>query len=299
MKIGVMGCMGVVGQAVVKVFIKAHEIYGFDPVLLPIGGAVDPRWMSLPISHRDTYADWVEVDESSAMTCQAIFICAPTPWDDQKKEFGAGPVEKCVQRLCEAGFSGLIILKSTTLPCVAHALLYKIWNWTGEAGWETASKPRLVACPEFLNARTAYEDLRDARHIIIGGPKEDRDLCLEIHKQAQPGIQGYFLDLAAEAMMLKYMQNTYFATKNALFNQFAQVCKSLGLDYQAIRSGIVLDDRVHPVHTDVPGYDGMPGYGGMCLPKDIRAFQTMVGKEFEDLSIFELVDRYNTKLREG
>ena len=43
----------------------------------------------------------------------------------------------------------------------------------------------------------------------------------------------------------------------------------------------------------------MPGYGGMCLSKDIRAFQTMVGKEFEDLSIFELVDRYNTKLREG
>jgi len=292
MKIGVMGAAGVVGAAVSKVMANGHEVTGYDPKFVadfqfwPMGE--DGQWLG---SHG--FGAWRDFIDGVT----AVFICAPTPWDEKNQRFDDGPVMDCIEQLCEHRFSGLIILKSTTLPTVVSELKECLRTWTLNAGWDIADIPSLVACPEFLNARTAYEDLRDARHIIIGGAKYDRDLCLEIHKQAQPGVQGYFLDTPEEAMMLKYMQNAFFATKNALFNQFYLACREFGWDYNAIRSGIVLDDRVHPVHTDVPGYDGKMGYGGMCLSKDVRAMESILGQAVKDHSILAKVDEFNTHLR--
>ena len=284
MLIGVIGAAGVVGSAVVKVIGNSHTVFGKDP-------AFGAKWApnnTYIWSKKDScwYPDAMNGDPFSN-GLDAVFICVPTPWNAEREEFDSTHIDSCMRELIDEGFDGLVILKSTVLPTVI-----------AESFWR--NQLRIVACPEFLNARSAYEDLRDADHIVIGGNLEDRTLCLEIHKQAQPGIRGYFLNTPEEAMMLKYMKNTYFAAKNALFNQFYDFCSMFEWDYNAICSGLVLDDRIHPVHTDVPGYDGKRGYGGACLPKDVKSLaHVMKDSTFAtpEECLLQNVDRYNESLK--
>ena len=72
-----------------------------------------------------------------------------------------------------------------------------------------------------------------------------------------------------EAETVKYMENCYFAVKTTFVNEFRRLCDSLGLDWQSVREGWLLDPRVDRDHSDA--FKTAPGYGGRCLPKDVRA----------------------------
>jgi len=74
---------------------------------------------------------------------------------------------------------------------------------------------------------------------------------------------------ARTAELTKYMENTWFCTQVIFANEFARIASSIGVDYLELRELWGLDPRVSKSHTLV--FEENPGFGGKCLPKDIKA----------------------------
>ena len=71
------------------------------------------------------------------------------------------------------------------------------------------------------------------------------------------------------AELAKYMENAFYATKVTFCNEFYEIAKAMGLDYNRVRETWLLDPRISRDHTFV--YPDNRGYGGACLPKDLSA----------------------------
>ena len=67
------------------------------------------------------------------------------------------------------------------------------------------------------------------------------------------------------------MNNTFFATKVSLMNEFKLLCDKIGANWEDALNGFASDGRIGDSHLNVPGHDGKLGYGGTCFPKDVRA----------------------------
>src|SRR4029079_4377860 len=70
------------------------------------------------------------------------------------------------------------------------------------------------------------------------------------------------------AEMIKYVANTFLATRISFINEVAQLCEAMGVDVEDVVDGIAQDDRIGR-HFFHPGI----GYGGSCLPKDTAALR--------------------------
>ena len=71
--------------------------------------------------------------------------------------------------------------------------------------------------------------------------------------------------------MVKYVTNTFLATKVSFANEMYQICGGLNIDYDKVIEYATYDERLGKSHWSVPGPDGDFGYGGHCFPKDVRA----------------------------
>jgi UDPglucose 6-dehydrogenase len=68
---------------------------------------------------------------------------------------------------------------------------------------------------------------------------------------------------------VKYMENSFLATKVAFVNEFYEICRSFGADWHAVREGWLLDPRIGRSHSAV--FTANRGFDGKCLPKDVNA----------------------------
>ena len=73
-----------------------------------------------------------------------------------------------------------------------------------------------------------------------------------------------------ESELMKLALNAFFSTKVAYWNEVESYCRAAGIDYETVRAACVAEGRVGDLHTHVPGPDGQRGFGGKCLPKDLK-----------------------------
>ena len=73
------------------------------------------------------------------------------------------------------------------------------------------------------------------------------------------------------AEMVKYMTNSFLATKVSFANEMKMISDKLGVDYDKVVEYSIYDERLGKSHWAVPGPDGHYGFGGSCFPKDINA----------------------------
>ena len=94
------------------------------------------------------------------------------------------------------------------------------------------------------------------------------------------------------AEMTKYASNSFLATKISFANEIANLCEKVGADAELVRIGMSTDKRIGKQFL-FPGL----GYGGSCLPKDVKAL-IKTGQAFGmDMTIMEAVDAVNEKQR--
>ena len=67
------------------------------------------------------------------------------------------------------------------------------------------------------------------------------------------------------------MNNTFFATKVSIMNEFKLLSNKIGANWEDAIYGFSSDGRIGDSHLNVPGHDGKLGYGGTCFPKDVNA----------------------------
>ena len=167
---------------------------------------------------------------------------------------------------------GLIIGKSTVSPGTAAALQSLIDDLLqpGQGRVEVAWNP------EFLREGCAVADtLRPDRIVVGAGSAAAEETIREIYRpQTDAGISLLITDLPTSELA-KGAANAFLATKISFINAMADICAATGGDVTALAHSLGLDPRIGKAFLRA----GI-GYGGACLPKDVRglgAFATGIG----------------------
>jgi UDPglucose 6-dehydrogenase len=124
--------------------------------------------------------------------------------------------------------------------------------------------------PEFLREGFAVKDSLTPDRLVFGVTSERSEQMLR-QVYATPldsGVPGLFMDLET-AELAKVSANAFLATKISFINAIAEVCEKAGADVARLAEALALDQRIGGQFL-VPGL----GFGGGCLPKDIRAFRS-------------------------
>lgn len=161
--------------------------------------------------------------------------------------------------------------------------------------------------PEFLREGHAVKDTLHPDRIVLGlggvsTNSDDRteqqrveDLAREIYAPAlEEGTPFLVMDLPT-AELVKVSANAFLATKISFINAVSELCEIVGADVTALADAIGMDDRIGRKFLGA----GL-GFGGGCLPKDIRAFMARAGELGADqaLTFLREVDAINMRRRE-
>lgn len=210
-----------------------------------------------------------------------IFICVPTPFDEEN---GFDP--SFVEDAC-GNISGekIIVIKSTVIPGATEKLQQKY------------PRHKFLFNPEFLTESTADYDMENPNRQIIGYTKESQDVADSII-HILPKAHFEKIMQAKEAEMVKYFSNTWYATKVVFANQMYDLCQKSGINYQTVKEAAAADKMIGGTHLEI-FHKGYRGYGGKCLPKDIKALIRFAGEVGIDLELHKTVEKINKKLIEG
>lgn len=222
---------GFVGEAISFAFSSVAEMYVYD---------VDPsRCLS---------------DLESVHNCDFVFVCVPTPmYNDGSQDLSY--VESTFEK---ASDKPIYILKSTILPGTTEKLSIQYPNY------------KIIFSPEFLTERTAKLDMLTQSRIILGGELSLTEKAKTLFNQRFK-IKNIIQTDSKTAELTKYMNNTFFATKVSIMNEFKLLSDKIGANWDDALKGFVSDGRIGDSHLNVPGHDGKLGYGGTCFPKDVNA----------------------------
>ena len=193
--------------------------------------------------------------------CDFVFVAVPTPMKKDGSQY-----LKYVESVFEDVTPGPIyILKSTVLSGTTKSLIKKYNNLD------------IIFSPEFLTERTAKLDMLTQARVVLGGTKK---LCNKVKKLYEQRFMNrhYIITDPTTAELIKYMNNTFFATKVSIINEFKRLSNALGTNWEDAMHGFAADGRIGDSHLHVPGPDGKLGYGGTCFPKDVNALISL-GKE--------------------
>jgi len=256
MKIGLIG-FGVVGKAASNTFQKKYEVIKYD------------KYFDL-----DDFKD--------ILVCDFVFIMVPTPFDCNLDQVDDSAVLESLEKLGKGGYRKIVIIKSTIPPgsCVRYSQNFNL---------------NIVFNPEFLReSTTPNEDFENQDTIVIGtGSNSTFESVKKMYQKVTVGNAKYYHTSAMDAEMIKCSQNTMLASRVALANMIYDACQENGVDYQKVKE-IAFDsfEVLGPHMVQVPGPDGNRGFGGKCLPKDIRAFSTIYKSD-----LLSSIISYNDELR--
>ena len=214
------------------------------------------------------------------------FVCVGTP--QRKGEFAADLtyVDAAVDSLVAVLRPGALVVGKSTVPAGTAARL---------AGPIEAAGAELVWNPEFLREGFAVDDTLRPDRIVMGSDSEAAmkqlaEVYASIVDSGTPLITTDF----ATAELVKVAANSFLATKISFINAMAEVCEATGADVTQLATAIGHDARIgHRFLTA-----GL-GFGGGCLPKDIRAFMARAGELGVDqaLSFLREIDAINMRRR--
>ena len=193
-----------------------------------------------------------------------VFVSVPTPTCFKSGNIDLEIVKNCFYEISQIHQNPevIIMLRSTVVPGTTQDLANQYPNL------------RIVFNPEFLTQRSANLDFINQNRYIFGGNSDDLIKVNELYKQ-RFGQSIRIINTSYEsAEFIKYMCNTFFATKVSFLNEMHLVSQKLNLNWEEVMEGFVSDGRIGHSHMSVPGPDGKYGFGGACFPKDIFALIT-------------------------
>lgn len=255
MKIGIIG-RGTVGKAVYEgLNHMGHDMCFFDPAY-----------------EGSTLQDVLDAD--------CVFLSVPTN-QAANGDCDTSIVESVVKELADAGFTGLVGLKSTCIPGTCDRL--------------SAEYPNLRICsvPEFLRAKTALADFMYNHDLLVIGSNrvEDFETVKKIHGHLPKEVACV---KPTEAEVIKYFNNVNHSVQIIFANIAFEVCKKLGVHYDAVYHAISKRECFNPAYLMCN--DNLRGFGGHCLPKDTSAWANLVKNLGLDYTMIEAVIKDNEKL---
>jgi UDPglucose 6-dehydrogenase len=155
---------------------------------------------------------------------------------------------------------------------------------------------QIIHSPEFLTERIAGLDFSTQTRVILGRDLYIHEDVTRLFEHCFPGIEIVKCSWRTAALV-KYGLNCFFATKISFMNELAQICEQLNVDHNEVLTLMKNDGRISRHHMDVPGHDGVPGFGGACFPKDVAALAEIARLEGVEPSVLEAALAKNKEVR--
>ena len=199
--------------------------------------------------------------ENLIQMCSTIFLCLPTPMKSDGK---------CDTSILEKVLDTIDLLTDNLETKKTIVIKSTIPPGTTEKFNKRYESLDIVFNPEFLTERNAVKDYENQNRIILGGPRPATTELKQIFSKVFPKAHIIKTD-STHAEMVKYLTNSFLATKVSFANEIYQLCDKLNIDYDKVVEYATLDERLGKSHWGVPGHDGDFGFGGHCFPKDLAA----------------------------
>lgn len=289
MKISVIGC-GYLGATHAACMADlGHEVIGIDvdptKVAKLAAGEVpfyepglDEVLRRALASGRLTFTtDWSEV----VAFADAHFICVGTPQKAGSYAADLQYVDAAVAALTPLLTRPTLVIGKSTVPVGTADRLAAFLAANAPVG----TQAQLAWNPEFLREGFAVEDtVRPDRLVygVAGGTAAE--IMDEIYSPVTAHGMPVIVTNRPTAELVKVAANSFLATKISFINAMAEICEAAGADVAVLSDAIGHDTRIGRRFLN----SGV-GFGGGCLPKDIRAFQARVG----ELGVGHAVDFLN------
>ncbi len=235
-------------------------------------------------------------DIAEAADADVHFVCVGTPQRRGENAADLTYVDAAVTALAPLLANRALVVGKSTVPVGTARRLTGMLHAAAPAGDDVV----LVWNPEFLREGKAVQDTLHPDRIVYGLPADDEDAAYARKVldavYATPLAEGspqVVTDLAT-AELVKAAANSFLATKISFINAMSEVCEAAGGDVVQLADAIGLDDRIGRKFLGA----GL-GFGGGCLPKDIRAFMARAGELGADqaLTFLREVDAINMRRR--
>ena len=230
--------------------------------------------------------------EEAAAFGEIHFLCLGTPQARDGLGADVSQVEYAVAHLAPHLTGSPILVGKSTVPVGTAQRMADLLDSLVPEGVDAD----LAWNPEFLREAHAVEDTLRPDRIVFGVRSEAtekrlREFFAPVIDHGMPVVVTDF----PTAELVKVTANSFLATKISFINAVAEVCEVAGADVVALADAIGYDDRIGRKMLGA----GV-GFGGGCLPKDLRAFQHRAGElGVEDLmSLLGEVDSINQRQRE-
>ncbi|MFD1824934.1 UDP-glucose dehydrogenase family protein [Mumia zhuanghuii] len=283
-------CMTEVGHEVVGIDVDEAKIAalsaGETPFFEPEFGELLERALS---SGRLRFS----TKSADAAGSQVHFVCVGTPQKAGENAADMRYVDAAFTALADHLAPGDVVVGKSTVPVgTATRLAARVA--------EVQPGATLVWNPEFLREGFAVQDTLHPDRIVYGlpeGPAGQRARAVLDEVYAAPLAEGMPLVVTdyPTAELVKVAANSFLATKISFINAMAELCEVAGGDVSALADAIGHDDRIGRRFLNA----GL-GFGGGCLPKDIRAFMARAGELGADqaLTFLREVDTINLRRRD-
>ena len=224
----------------------------------------------------------------AAATADIHFICVGTPQQAGANAADLSQVFGSIQALTPHLRAGALVVGKSTVPVGTAALLAEqlaLTAPTAEIAWN----------PEFLREGFAVADTLHPDRLVVGvRSQRAEDLLREVYAPLIAQDVPFLVTDFPTAELVKVAANSFLATKISFINAMAEVCEAAGADITQLAEAIGYDPRIGNRFLAA----GL-GFGGGCLPKDIRAFMARAGEigAEEALAFLREVDQINLRQR--
>lgn len=258
----------------------------------------EPDLEALLKTHLQSRRFRIEFDIVDAINeATVIFICVGTP------QCGDGAadlsqMDNVMQSIAMSSFDYKLIVQKSTAPVFsAHRMKENLLRHIGNDMDEVLKSDRrrkfdIAVNPEFLREGHAVHDFFNPARIVLGVDSDRaRDLLTRIYT---PLIDRRKFDSTVlitdlnSAEIIKHASNAFLSTKISFANMIADLCEVVGANVEDVTRGLGMDPRVGPEYLN-PGI----GFGGYCLPKDLRAFKRVGEDNGVDFSLLTEIERIN------
>src|SRR3954464_7131831 len=299
MKISVIGCgyLGAVHAASMAEL--GHEVVGIDvdqPKTEALSNAqapfYEPGFEDLLERTLATGRLRFSTDFADAAGAQVHFLCVGTPQKHGEYAADLRYVDAAAKALIGVLSEGELVVGKSTVPVGTAARLAQLVE-------DKVPGALLAWNPEFLREGFAVQDTLRPDRLVYGLPAgadgdTARALLDEVYativERGTPKVEADY----ATAEMVKTAANSFLATKIPFIHAMAELCEATGADVKLLADAIGYDDRIGRKFLNA----GL-GFGGGCLPKDIRAFMARAGELGADqaLTFLREVDNINMRRR--
>ncbi len=207
----------------------------------------------------------------AVMNSDVSFICVGTP-SDHEGNIDLGIVRAASASLGDAlkrkkGYH-VVVVKSTVVPETTEKVVLPVIE---KHSGKRAGDFGIAMNPEFLREGKAVHDFMHPDKIVVGS----------LDKRSGDIVASLYSGLGCEitrtnprtAEMIKYVNNSFLATKISFSNEVGNICKELGIDTYEVMNAVGKDFRIGPHFLNSGA-----GFGGSCFPKDVKA---LIGKAQE------------------